>query len=277
MVLPCFFPTQHFTEMELPTKHCRICKLLIGYKFPQGSQQLWPFPELPLFSTSHYSSTPQKDEFLLFWLLSAVNAQEDRGRRVLAHYSDVHWHSALGCSNDLPEINCCRHIVPSSDSDQGQVDWVSHSRCYLKFTKSLHSTSPSHTHTPTHLYFGTTLCYDLWYPTWNITSLLCPQLYSSDQNRQEYRAVYLLTERTSSITAMGMHTRIQKTHTPINQLFQIQSHRGTSWETEGHFSRLSTCRALITILVTFIRQMQTESRGNTGHTLNTKAFLCLKG
>lgn len=75
-------------------------------------------------------------------LLCAGNVQDDGVCRVWQSSSlqpvtvglDSAW------PNDLTEINCCRHMVPQTDSSQGQVVWAVHSKRCFKFITGLCST-----------------------------------------------------------------------------------------------------------------------------------------
>lgn len=57
---PCFFPVETFTLMELAIKRCGTSELLIGYKSPQGSQQLYALSLIPPLWISHFSSTQDR-------------------------------------------------------------------------------------------------------------------------------------------------------------------------------------------------------------------------
>lgn len=178
---------------------------------PRLTTALCPFPDLPSLNQLQLIYLA-KTNFLLPWLSLAPNAQEDSEHRFdgPAHYSDLHWDSAQCCPNDpMQKLSVAGTLFHRTGQTKGR-SFGFHSQMLLK----IHSEPPLYLHLSASEQL---LCCGLWHPTWSITSLLCPQLYSSSQTRQECRVVYLLSEPTSSFTATAC-TQRYKTHTHKHQL-----------------------------------------------------------
>ena len=191
------FQQSKWSALYLPCralKHFWTCELWIGYMCPQGSQQLSALFLSSLLWISLCSSTLQRQ---IFYCGRCCASSECSGGHI-SRTGSLQW-SALGhcsvCPNDLMQkLIVASTLFHRKSSNQGQLVWVLHSKRCLKFSLSLHPPPPP-------LCLLTALYYGLWHPPWSITSLLCPQLYSSSQTRQEQWAAYLLSEHTTLFTA----------------------------------------------------------------------------
>lgn len=127
------------------------------------------------------------------------------------------------------------------------------------------------------------MVYDIWHGA--LQTLLCSQLYSSDQERQEHRAVYPLSKHMSlfRLTSCMQGYKIQSyRHQPsVKEEEKFKVIEALTGKLRAIFQSASTSLALFTTLVTFIRQMEVESSSNTStHSTDDQVqrqqFLCLK-